>query len=201
MRPTVNRLVRIDRSCAGMTLVELTVTVVILAAVFLIVSSVFLSTSRFQSRTVRRAEMQMSSTQGMQLMTMEIRQCGADPAEPQIGVVPIVTGTATQIRVRSDLDGNGVLTTNPEPSEDVTYTYDAGRPSLTPYRRCGDVVSFSYVSSLRLTYLDGPNARLTTLPLSAVDAALVRSVGLTITTTDRDSVDMTLATRIMLRNL
>jgi Tfp pilus assembly protein PilW len=201
MRPTVSRPVRSDYSCAGMTLVELTITVVILAAVFLIVSSVFLSTSRFQSRTVRRAEMQMSSSQGMQLMTMEIRQCGADPAEPQIGVVPIVTGTATEIRVRSDLDGNGVLTTSPEPSEDVTYTYDAGQRAITRNPGSGAVIAIPNVSAMTLTYFDATNAPLTTLPLSTADAALVRSVGLTMTTTDRDSIDMTLATRIMLRNL
>ncbi len=196
----MNRPVRFNHGCAGLTLVELTVTVVILAVVFLIVSSLFLSTSRFQSRTVRRAEVQMSGMQGMSLMTMEIRQAGADPADPQIGVVPIVTASATQIRVRSDLNADGVLQTT-EPSEDVTYSYDAGQQAILRDPGSGAAVAIPNVTDMALTYFDASDTPLTTFPLSATDAALVRSVGLTMTTQDRDSVGMTLTTRIMLRNL
>jgi len=196
----MNRSTHLNRQSAGMTLVELTVTIVILAAVFLIVSSLFLSTSRFQSRTVRRAEAQMNSSQGMSLMTMEIRQAGADPADPQIGLIPIVSASATQIRVRSDLNGDGVLQTT-EPSEDVTYSYDAGQRAVLRNPGSGAQVAIPDVGSMAFSYFDATNQPLTPLPLSTADLALVRSVGLTMTTQNRDSVGMTLSTRIMLRNL
>jgi hypothetical protein len=51
------------------------------------------------------------------------------------------------------------------------------------------------------SYFDAANNALGPLPLDATAAARVRSVGLTVTSEDRDSGAVTLTTRITLRNL
>jgi hypothetical protein len=54
---------------------------------------------------------------------------------------------------------------------------------------------------MTLTYYDSLNNVLGPLPLSAADIALVRTVGVTITSADRGSQPLTLTTRVLLRNM
>ena len=42
-------------------------------------------------------------------MEIELRQAGADPSTPPVGVVGIVSADSVSIRVRADLNGDGVL--------------------------------------------------------------------------------------------
>lgn len=183
----------------GMTLVELLVTTAILGGVLLIATGILLSTGRAESRTVRRAAVQASSRQALALMTTEIRQAGADPCNPPAGVVALVSADSTAIRVRADLNADGALQTS-EPSEDVTYRYDAASRTVTRDPGTGAVAVLANVRALRLTYFDTARQPVGPLPLSAANAARVKTVGLTVTTESRDSAPMTLTTRITLRN-
>jgi prepilin-type N-terminal cleavage/methylation domain-containing protein len=189
-----------QRHDSGMTLVELMVVAGILATVLLILTSILLSSSRVQSRTVRRAEVQADCRQTVSLISSEIRQAGADPRNPPMGVIAIVSADSISIHTRADLNGNGAIETT-EPSEDVTYRFNPGTRVITRDPGTGPVALLANVTSMSLSYFDAANLPVTPLPLSAVDAARVRSVGMTITSLDRDSQPLTLRTRITLRNL
>jgi len=183
-----------------MTLLEVLVTTTILGIVLLVVTGIFLSSTRLQSKTARRSEIQMSSQQGLALMSTEIRQAGADPAEPPIGLAAIVSARVDLVRVRADLNGDGVLQTA-EPSEDVTYSFDSATRSILRNPGSGAEVLVPNVDSLAFTYLDEANLPLTPLPLSTADAARVRAIEITLTAEDRDSRPVTHTTRVALRNL
>ena len=191
-----------QRSDTGMTLVELMVVTAILATVMLTLTSILLSSSRVQSQTVRRAEVQADCRQTVSLMSTEIRQAGADPRNPPIGLTAIAANAdSISIHITADLNGNGAMDLA-EPSESVTYRYNPGTRVIT--RDPGTntpVVLLSNVTNMALSYFDAANLPVTPLPLSAVDAARVRSIGMTITSLDRDSHPLTLTTRITLRNL
>jgi type IV pilus assembly protein PilW len=183
-----------------MTLVELLVATTILALLCVILTGVFFSTSRLHTRTTQRAEVQMSSRQGLALMTSELRQAGADPGDPPIGLAGVVSARGDLIRIRADLNGDGVIQTT-EPSEDVTYSFDSTTHVVSRDPGSGAAVLIPNVTAMGLTYFDDANQPLGPLPLSAGNAARVRAVGVTITSEDRDSRAITLTTRIALRNL
>lgn len=198
MRTSVNPTLR-TRAEVGMTLVELLVTTSILGLVLVIVTGILLTSSRTESRTVSRAEAQAASRQALALMTTELRQAGADPSSPPVGVVAIVSADSNSVRVRSDLNGDGAIQTA-EPSEDVTYTFVDSTDCLTRNPGSGAQVVLTGVSAMRLTYYDENGAVLGPLPLSSGAAARVKSVGLDISTRRRDTTPLTLTTRVHLRN-
>jgi type II secretory pathway pseudopilin PulG len=176
-----------------MTLVELMIVIGILATVILALTSILLSTSRVQSRTVRRAGLQADSRQALSLMTNEIRQAGLDPGG-------IVAAQDSMIHLRANLNGDGSIQTT-EPSEDITYCYDPAQDVITRDPGTGPAVVLANVTGMSFSYFDSANQPVTPLPLNATDAARVHSVGLTITCVDHDSQPLTLATRITLRNM
>jgi prepilin-type N-terminal cleavage/methylation domain-containing protein len=183
----------------GMTLVELLVTMTVLGMVMLVVTGILMSSSRVESRTVRRAEVQAASRQAVALMTAELRQAGADPSVPPAGIVGVVAADSHAVRVRADLNGDGSIQTA-EPSEDVTYRWSDSTGVVTRDPGNGPAVVLEHVTSLRLTYFDAANQPLGPLPLSTANAARVKAIGLTVTTEHRDSEPLALTTRIHLRN-
>lgn len=189
-----------SRATSGMTLVELMIVMAILGLVLMTLMGIMLTTTKLHGKTYRLAGIQMTARQGLSLMETELRQAGADPGEPQIGLVGIVAGQANSIRIRADLNGDGAIQTT-EPSEDVTYSYNSVSRAILRNPGSGAQVVVPNVSAMTLTYYDGSNAVLGALPLNAADAARVRAVGLTFTAKDADSVAVTLSTRIALRNM
>ena len=196
IRPTAPRL----HPSAGMTLVELMVATTILALLCVVLTGVFFTTSRLHSRTTQRAEVQMGTRSGLALMLNELRQAGADPGDTPIGLTAVVTASADLIRVRADLNGDGVIQTA-EPSEDVTYSYDSTANTVSRNPGSGAAVLIPDVTSMGLVYFDDANQPLGPLPLSAANAARVRAIGLSMTAERRNSRPITLSTRIALRNL
>lgn len=183
----------------GMTLIELMVTTLVLGAVLMVVTGILLSTGRLESRTVRRAGVQASSRQALMLMATEIRQAGADPSSPPIGVVGVVSADSHRVRVRADLNGDGTIQTA-EPSEDVTYAYDAASGVLTRDPGTGPSAVLADVTFLQMSYFDAAGQPITPLPLSTANAARVAAVGLVVTAEGRDTHPVSVTTRITLRN-
>jgi Tfp pilus assembly protein PilW len=182
-----------------MTMVELLVGLGIFAVVTLTLTLVLFSTTRLGSRTSQRAGVQGTVRQAMSLMTTELRQAGADPSIPPAGILGIVAADSQTVRIRADHSGDGILQTT-EPSEDVTYSYTQGTGALTRDPGTGAVTVASNITSLLFRYFDAANTPLTTLPLSAADAALVKTIRVTLTAEDGESRPITLDTRITLRN-
>ena len=187
------------RADSGMSLIELLITLAVLTAIMAVVTGVFLNTSRFEQRTVRRADAQTSLRQAITLMTTELRQAGVDPADPPIGLIGLVVAGTDSIRIRGDRNGNGVLETA-EPSEQIAYRFDAANRRILRDPGAGPATLVNNVTALQLTYFDDTNTALTPLPLSAANAALVKSVGVTLTSEDRNGDPITLTSRILLRN-
>lgn len=183
----------------GMTLIELMVTTLVLGAVLMVVTGILLSTGRLESRTVRRAGVQASSRQALMLMATEIRQAGADPSTPPIGVVGVVSADSHRVRIRADLNGDGAIQTA-EPSEDVTYAYDAASGVLTRDPGTGPSPVLTDVTHLQMSYFDAAGQPITPLPLSTANAARVAAVGLVVTAEGRDTHPVSVTTRITLRN-
>ncbi len=183
-----------------MTLMELMIVMAILGLVLMTLMGIALTTTHLHGKTTRLAAIQMTARDGMSLMETELRQAGADPGDPQIGVVGIVTAQQNLIRIRADLNADRAIQTA-EPSEDVTYSYSSVNRAIMRNPGAGAQILVPNVKSMTLTYFDGANAVLGALPLSAADASRVRAVGLTITAQDQDSVAVTLNTRIALRNM
>lgn len=189
-----------SRFNSGMSLVELMVVIAILGLVLLTLMGITLSTTRLHGKTSRLAGVQMTARQGLSLMETELRQAGADPGTPQIGLVGLVAAQASLVHVRADLNGDGIIQTA-EPSEDVIYSFDAVGQAILRNPGSGAQVVVPNVTAMTLSYFDASNVVLAPLPLSALDASRVRAVGLTMTAMDADSMAITLNTRIALRNM
>lgn len=178
-------------------MVELLITTVVFGVVLAVLNSVFFSSNRMYAKTNERVGLQMNGRMGMSIMMTEIRQAGCDPTG--MGVVGIVRATADSIHVRSDIDGDGAIATV-EPSEDVTYFFDAGANTLNRDPGTGAEVIVPNVTNAAFTFLDGSNNVLGPLPLDATQADRVRTVTVTVTSTTADAGNMTLSTAITLRN-
>lgn len=199
MSPDMRHSPKPSSSQRGMSLVELVIVITILGTVLAIVTKVLLSTSRVESRTMNRAEVQGDARQALMLFSNEIRQAGTDPGDPPLGTLGVISGDSVTVRVRADLNGDRVIQTT-EPSEDVTYRYDAGQQALTRDPGTGAVVVLSNVTAMSFSFFDLSNTPVTPLPLNGASAATVQSVGLSMTCQNRDSEPLTLASRITLRN-
>jgi type IV pilus assembly protein PilW len=184
---------------SGMTLLELLVTLGISAIVAVALTTILFSSTRLGSRTSRRADFQGGARQALSMMTTEIRQAGADPRTPPIGVVGIVAADSVTLHVRADLDGDGVIRTA-EPSEDVTYAWSSTSRELSRDPGTGATPVLSNVSAFELAYFDETGTRITLLPLSTADAARVRSIRLSLTATGGDAAPISVSTLVTLRN-
>ncbi|MBI5169267.1 MAG: prepilin-type N-terminal cleavage/methylation domain-containing protein [Candidatus Eisenbacteria bacterium] len=189
-----------DRCSGGFSLVELIVTIAILATVLLVASKILIGSNRMERNTAERADVQAAARQTLFLMTSEIRQAGADPSSPPVGIVGIVSADSVRLRVRADLNGNGTIQTA-EPSEDVTYSWSDTSGVISRDPGTGAIPLLSGVTSLRVRYFDATNTEITALPLSTTDAARVRSVALSFTSASGSAQPLTLSTRITLRNM
>jgi prepilin-type N-terminal cleavage/methylation domain-containing protein len=185
------------RKDQGFTLVELLVTTAALAVVLAVVNTVFFSSNRMYAKTNRRADMQMDSRLGMSIMVRELRHAGCDPAEA--GVVGVLQAAADSIHIQADFNGDGAIQTA-EPSEDITYSYDAATQSIFRDPGTGPQLLVPNVTAMAFSYLDGAGAALSPLPLTANLAARVRSIGIAMTTQDQDVGQIALTTTIALRN-
>lgn len=197
--PATSRASR-TRSQQGMTLVELMIGLTIFAVILASLTMIVLSSNRVSGRTSRRANVQGNLRQAVSLLSTEIRQAGADPSTPPVGIVAVLYADSVAMRVRSDLSGDGVIQTT-EPSEDVTYRYVPASRTLTrdPGTGTATVVADN-VTAFSFTYFSAANTPLTAMPLSSSDMALVRSVQVRVTSEQGDSEPITLDTRITLRN-
>ena len=182
----------------GLTLVEVTVTAMILGMVLAVVCGVFFSSNQLHRKTNERVEIQNDTRLGLSIMTKELRHAGCDPME--FGVTGVVQAAADTVRVRADLDGDGTIQTT-EPSEDVLYFYDPATETVFRNPGTGAQAIVSNVTAMTISYLDGANNVLGPLPLDNTLITQVRSISITITTDSQDAGQVTWGTTIALRNL
>jgi len=176
---------------------ELLVTTIVLAIVLTAINAIFFSSNDMYARSNNRANAQMNSRLGVSVMSQEIRHAGCDPTG--MGVTPILRAAQDTLRLNADLDGDGAIETV-EPSEDVTYFYDAVQQAIFRDPGTGPQLIVPNVSALTLIYLDRANQPLGPLPLTPALANRVNSVLLQMVTEAEGAGDVTLTTEITLRN-
>lgn len=182
----------------GFTLVEMMVTVIVLGIVLAVVNQVFFSTTRLYGNTSVRAGQQMSARAGLSVMANELRTAGCDPSIPPAGIQGLLGAASDTVHVQADLTGDGAIQTA-EPSEDVMYYYDAGQQAVIRDPGTGPQVMIPNVTACQFTYFDVNNNALAA-PLDAGYRGRVRSIGINITTQTERGGQMTVNTRISLRN-
>lgn len=182
---------------AGMTVVELLVSLAIFAVISTVVIGFLTGSRRTYEDTSDRAGYQQSLRAVFSLLTREIRSAGCDPAEIGVDRFPLAdNGT---LRCRMDLDGDG-NTLDVSPDEDITYTFDAGDGELRRTTTLGDQTILRGVQEVTFTYFDGDGAQLNLVPLSAADRRDVRFVGITIAGETPQGEPVTYSTRVLVRN-
>lgn len=184
------------RTSAGVTLVELMISLVILGVVLAVVNGVFISSNRLYSQTAVRAGQQMSGRVSLSVMMTELRTAGCDPA--QQGIVGIVDASETSAHVQADFNGDGAIGTA-EPSENITYTWDPNAETLSRDPGTGPQVVMRNVTAFEFHYFDAANQELVP-PLTAAQRDLIRSIQITATTETRRGGELTSDTRVSLRN-
>lgn len=192
-----NLISKLSAGNRGMTMVELMITTLVFGIILAVLNSVFFSSNTMYAKTNERIGLQMNSRMGLSILTTELRQAGCDPTG--MGVTAVVRATADTIRVQSDSNGDGAISTA-EPSEDVTYFFDNATQSLNRDPGTGAAVIVPNVSNATFTYLDGSNNVLGPTPLDANQANRVRTIAVTLTTTSANAGNITLTTSIALRN-
>jgi prepilin-type N-terminal cleavage/methylation domain-containing protein len=181
----------------GLTLVEIMMTLLIFGVVMGVVTNVFFGTQGMYSQTSQRADQQMSTRAGLTVMTEEIRRAGADPNAT--GIVALMSAEDDTVRVRAELnDVDGIQTA--EPSEDVTYFYDGVTGAVMRDSGTGPQPMIQNVTAFQIQYFDVNNNLLGPLPLNNAQSGLVRSVGISVTTDTPQGGQMTVNTRVGLRN-
>ncbi len=181
----------------GMTLVELMVALLIFGIVMSVVFSVMVNSRDSYESTRQRAQYQQSARAVFSLLTREIRSAGCNPNQAGFEAVPVCATTILQCQ--SDLNGDSdAVDVNPD--EDVTYTFNPGTGELFRDNGSGPVAILRGLQGWTFDYYDGTGNPLINLPLSPLDRAKVREIGVTMTGKTGEGESVTYATRIALRN-
>jgi prepilin-type N-terminal cleavage/methylation domain-containing protein len=189
----IKNISQIDRR--GLTLPELMISLAIFGVIMGVLFG-FLSGARSSYGDTReRAQYQQSMRAVMSLVTREIRSTGCDPSE--VGFDYFAVASDDQLTCRMDLNGDSDFA-DIGPDENISYTFAAG--NLIRNNGTGNQTILRGIQAMSFTYFDADGNQLTAVPLSAMNRALVRFVGINIQGETVRGEPVTYTTRIALRN-
>lgn len=163
------------RAHAGFTLVEMMVGLTLGAIGAAVLFSIFMGTQSTYIDTKEEAFEGGDTRAAIGMMAQEVRSAGSNPGN--IPFQRLATATSDSMRIISDLDGDGVIEANVEPSEDVVYFYDSGSGTLQRDPGTGAVVLISQLESMAFEYFDNQGNQLGNGgPLTATQRGAVRAV-------------------------
>ena len=134
----------------GFSLIELLIAMAVGLVILGAVYSVFIIQNRTFSTQEDLVEMQQSVRAGMDVMIGEIGMAGYDPTRAKFSGVTVNT---SQLQIRADLSGGGVINTGNE--ETIVYAYDATGKRITRNAGSGNQPFIENVDSFTFAYLDG----------------------------------------------
>lgn len=182
---------------AGMTLVELMISLAIFGIVMGVIFG-FLNGSRNSYADTRtRVHYQQSMRAVVSLLTQEIRSAGCDPLS--VGFDKVAIADDVQLRCQMDLNGDGFLT-GTSPDELVTYSFIAGTGTLSRDGGAGAQVILRNLTNVEFRYFDGTGNQLAAVPLNATDRALVRYVEIDFDGESAGGEPVRYSTRVLVRN-
>ena len=138
------------------TLAELLAAVVMTAASMGAMYSMMIAQNQVFSAQDRAVEMDQTARTIMTMISRDLRMAGYNPVRG-ISFNGIIYDPV-QLRIRADLNGNGVLT---DTNEDVTYSYDAANLRLLRTAP-NNVIVFRNIQAFTFSYLDGNGSPTTT---------------------------------------
>jgi prepilin-type N-terminal cleavage/methylation domain-containing protein len=173
----LRRLLGLTARRGGFSLVELMVAMAISLVVLGAMYSIFIGQNKTFSNQESFVEMQQSTRAAMDMMAREIGMAGYDPVRVNFDSNTAnnfsgVTVNASQLQIKADLNGDGVIDASNE--ETIVYAYDATNKRITRTIG-GDTQPFAEnMEPFTLAYLDG-DGNVTATP------ANVRRIRITIT--------------------
>ena len=193
----------------GFTLLELAIALAIMSIVSTVIIGVFSLSSRTYTTQNVAAEVQQNVRAAMEIMVMDIRMAGLDPAASNNFGVELAQ--AAKLRFTSDsIDpGTGVFNgvVDETNAEQITYALAGSDLNQILYEDTGSEDTqplISNVQNLGFTYFDGDNNNLAS-PVAAANLANIQTVQISITVQEPagrgDPVSRTLTKRVKCRNL
>ena len=179
----------------GMTLSELMVALAIFGVIMGVLFGFLSGARNSYSDTRERAQYQQSMRAVMSLVAREIRSAGCDPGEAGFDFFGVADDD--QLTCRMDLNGD-LDFADIGPDENISYVFAGG--DLVRNNGTGDQTILRGVRVFSFTYFDADGNQLTVVPLSPMNRALVRFVGINIQGETERGEPVTYSTRIALRN-
>lgn len=188
---------RLDKK--GFSLIEIMVAIAIMSILSIAMMKTYTGFTRVYTTQEVAAGVQQDLRAALNIMTQDIRMAGFDPTDSDNFGVEVAT--ATNIRITSDTDMNGVI--DESNFERITYNFNAGTNQLQQilYETTGSESTqpvVDNVTNLTFTYLDEDN-NITATP------ADIRTVIISMTIQELAGrgglVTRSLSTRVQCRNL
>ena len=168
------------KKTAGFTLIELLVSMAIGLAVIAGVAGTFTAQTRQNNAEEQIAQMQQNVRGALDLMVREIQMAKYNPA----GTTAFssgygVTYNASQLEVKADIDGDGVINTSSGSVEDIVYAHDGTNLYIT--RKLGpsgtaEIVADN-ITAFTFNYYDANGSAVT----SSANSGNIRKVTVNIT--------------------
>ena len=138
------------------TVAELLAAVVMTAASMGAMYSMMIAQNQVFSAQDRAVEMDQTARTIMTMISRDLRMAGYNPVR---GISSNgITYDPVQLRIRADLNGNGVLT---DTNEDITYSYDAANLRLLRTAP-NNLIVFQNIQAFTFSYLDSSGSPTTT---------------------------------------
>jgi type IV pilus assembly protein PilW len=141
----------------GFSLIELLIAMVVGIVVLGALYGVFISQNKTFGNQEEIVAMQQSVRAGMDMIVREVRLAGYDPLRVNIDTNSAnnfsgVTVSGTQLQVRADLNGDGVIDATSQ--ENITYAYDSANLRITRNSGSGAQPFVENVQAFTFAYLD-----------------------------------------------
>jgi type IV pilus assembly protein PilW len=136
----------------GFTLMELLIATAISMVILGAIAGTFMTQTKFYNAQEQVNEMQQNARAAMDLLNRDIKLAGYDPTDVAISGV---TYSASELRIKADLDGDGAI--NDSSDEHVIYTFDnANKQIKRTYGGVGATpeVLANNIDSFTFGYLD-----------------------------------------------
>lgn len=174
-------LARSMKNVAGFTLIELMVSMAIGLVILSAVAGTFTVQTRQNSAEEQLGQMQQNVRGALDLMIREIQMAKYDPAATAFPSGTYgVTYSASQLQIKSDIDGNGTLDSATSGSvENIIYAYDSANLRITRQLGTGGTAQIlaDNVTAFSFIYYDANGSEVT----SSASSGNIRKVTLSIT--------------------
>jgi type IV pilus assembly protein PilW len=168
------------KNTAGFTLIELLVSMAIGLGVIAAVAGTFTAQTRQNNAEEQIAQMQQNVRGALDLMVREIHMAKYNPAgTTAFSSAYGVTYNASQLEVKADMDGDGVINTSSGSVEDIIYAHDGTNLYITRKLGAGGTAEIvaDNIIAFTFNYYDANGSAVT----SSANSGNIRKVAVNIT--------------------